>query len=81
MSKELTSKQKMVMAVNSSRTDSYYIKSKREKGQKRIFKCPTCKKDFDLSDSEEYGAAVAMFEARDGNCVGCYYKLTGDLVY
>lgn len=71
----------MIIAINSSRKDGYYIKSKKKKGQQKIFKCATCKKDFDLSDSEEYGAAVVMFEARNGNCVGCYYKLTGKLVY
>lgn len=80
-SRGLTSKQEMVRAVNASRNDGYYIKSRREKGQQRIFKCVTCKKDFDLSESVEYGAAVAMFEARDGNCVSCYRKLTGKLVY
>ena len=38
-------------------------------------------RNVDLSESEEYGAAVAMFKNRDGMCVGCYYKLTGNLVY
>lgn len=81
MRRGLTSKQKAVMAVNSLRTDDYYIKSKREKGQQKIIKCVECKEDFDLSDSEEYGAAVAMFEARNGMCVGCCYKLAGNLVH
>ena len=27
------------MDINSSRTDGYYIKSRREKGQQKIFKC------------------------------------------
>jgi len=52
-----------------------------EKGQKKIFKCPKCKKDFDLSKSVEYGAAVEMFKNRGGLCVGCYYKKTGEFLY
>ena len=81
MKKELTNKQKMIALANSLRNDSYYIISKREKGQQKIFTCPKCKEDFDLSKSEEYGAAVEMFRVRDGMCVGCYYKWTGKLVY
>lgn len=81
MARGLTNKQKMIKTVNSLRNDGHYIKSKIEKGQQRIFKCTKCKKDFDLSKSEEYGAAVEMFNKRDGMCVGCYFKLTGELVY
>ena len=81
MSKELTRRQEMVMGANSLRTDNYYIVSKIEKGQQKIFTCKICRKDIDLTDSVEYGAAVAMFHRRDDMCVGCYYKLTGKLVY
>jgi len=81
MGKKLTHKQKMITTANSLRQDNYYTISKREKGQQKIFKCSKCKKNFDLSKSEEYEAAVEMFRARDGMCVGCYYKLTGELVY
>ena len=78
---KLTNRQRLIKNVNASRKDNIYIISKREKGQQRIFKCPKCNKDFDLSNSQEYGAAVEMFEKRDGMCVGCYYKETGKLLY
>lgn len=78
---KLTNRQILIKNVNASRKDNTYIISKREKGQQKIFKCPKCNKDFDLSNSEEYGLAVEMFEKRDGMCVGCYYKLTGKLLY
>lgn len=78
---KLTNKQKMIKDLNALRNDNYYIISKIEKGQQKIFECKECNKKFDLSDSEEYGAAVEMFEKRDDACVGCYYKLTGELVY
>ena len=81
MSEKLTNKQKMIATANSVRTDNCYIVSKREKGQQKIIVCIDCKKDFDLSESVEYGAAVRMFEVREGRCVGCHYKKTGDLVY
>lgn len=81
MSKELTTKQKLIMGANSLRTDGCYIESRIEEGQQRIIKCVGCQKDTDLSESVEYGAAVAMFKARDGMCVSCYHKLTGKLVY
>jgi len=77
----LTNKQEKIMATNSLRKDNYYIVSKREKGQQKIIKCKECKREFDLSESVEYGAAVEMFRARGGLCVGCYHKLTGKLVY
>lgn len=79
--KRLTPKQEMIKTINALRKDNTYIISKREKGQQKIFRCPKCNKDFDLSNSEEYGAAVEMFKKRDGACVGCYYKLTGKLLY
>lgn len=79
--KKLTNKQKIIMAANSLRKDDFYVISKIEKGQQKIFKCKKCKKEFDLSKSEEYGAAVEMFHRRGGMCVGCYYKETGKLVY
>ena len=79
--KKLTIRQILIKNVNALRKDNIYIISKREKGQQKIFKCPKCNKDFDLSNSQEYGAAVEMFEKRDGMCVGCYYKLTGKLLY
>ncbi len=78
---ELTLKQEIVKAINALREDNTYIISKREKGQKKIFRCPKCNKNFDLSNSQEYGLAVEMFKKRDGKCVGCYHKLTGRLVY
>ena len=81
MAERLTNKQIMIMTANSSRQDNCYIVSKREKGQQKIFKCPKCKTDFDLSESVEYGAAVEMFRKRDGMCVGCYFKKTGKLIY
>ncbi len=81
MSKGLTNKQKIIMTANSLRKDECYIVSKIEEGQQRIIICVKCKKETDLSESVEYGAAVAMFKARDGMCVSCYYKLTGNLVY
>ncbi len=81
MNKKLTSAQKIIGTANSLRNDGYYIVNKRKKGQQKIFTCSKCKKDFDLSDSVEYAAAVRMFRVRDGLCVGCHYKLTGNLVY
>lgn len=78
---KLTNRQKLIKDINASRKDNTYIISKREKGQQKIFRCPKCNKDFDLSNSEEYGAAVEMFGKRNGMCVGCYYKLTGKLLY
>ena len=61
--------------------DNYYVVSKIKPGQKKIFKCPKCEKEIDLSESVEYGRAVSMFEQRDGMCVGCYYKETGVLLF
>lgn len=81
LEKKLTKKQRIIKDLNDLRNDNYYIVSKIEKGQQKIFKCKDCNKEFDLSDSEEYGKAVEMFEKRDGKCVGCYYELTGELVY
>lgn len=81
MSTELTGKQKIILSANASRKDNTYIVSKREEGQLRFITCPVCETKFDLEDSVEYGAAIAMFKARDGLCVGCHYKKTGDLVY
>jgi len=79
---KLTNRQKIVKVANAMRTDNHYVVSRIEKGQQKIFKCTgPCGKNFDLSESVEYGAAVAMFEARDGMCVGCYYKKTGVLLY
>lgn len=79
---KLTSKQRLIKTVNALRNDNYYIKSKIEKGQQKTFKCKgECGKRFDFSESEEYGAAVEMWEARGGMCVGCYYKKTGELLY
>ena len=75
---KLTNKQKIATALSSG---NRYIVNKREKGQRRFFKCPKCKKKFDLSKSVEYGAAVEMFEARGDLCVGCYYKKTGEMLY
>jgi len=79
--KGLTKNQKIATLANELRKDNYFITNKIEPGQKKIFICPECKKKFDLSKSLEYGAAVEMFEARGGLCVGCYYKKTGELVY
>jgi len=79
---KLTNKQTVIKDANASRTDNRYIVSKIEKGQQKTFKCKgKCGKRFDLSKSEEYGAAVEMWEARGGMCVGCYYDKTGDLLY
>lgn len=78
---KLTKKQELIKAINALRKDNTYIISKGEEGQQKIFKCPECNKEFDLSNSLEYGAAVEMFEKRNGMCVGCYYKLTGKLLY
>ena len=79
--KDLSVKQIIIGAANAQRKDSFYIVSKIEKGQQKIFKCLMCKKKFDLSDSEEYGAAVSMFNRRKGLCAGCYYKKTVELLY
>ena len=81
MSKELSSKQRIIMEANARRKDDCYVVSKIEEGQQRIITCVECKKDTDLSESVEYGAAVEMFRVRDGMCVGCYRKKTGKLVY
>ena len=81
MSIKLTDKQERIMTANSLRSDNVYIISKIEEGQQRIFKCPECEEEFDLSESVEYGAAVEMFRKRNGMCVGCNFKLTGELVY
>lgn len=78
---KLTNKQKIIKAANALRKDNRFIVSKIEKGQQKTFKCPECGESFDLSKSVEYGAAVEMFEKRNGMCVGCYYKKTGVLLY
>jgi len=78
---KLTNRQILIKNVNTLRKDNTYIISRIEEGQQKIFKCPKCNKDFDLSNSQEYGIAVEMFEKRDGMCVGCYYKATGKLLY
>ena len=81
MNEELTRKQQIIMTANSLRKDNCYIVNRIEEGQQKIIICVECKKETDLSESEEYGAAVRMFKVRDGMCVGCYHKLTGKLVY
>lgn len=78
---KLSNKQKIIMGANALRKDNCYIISKIEKGQQKIIVCVKCKKETDLTESVEYGAAVHMFEVRGGMCVGCYYKETGELVY
>jgi len=77
----LTKRQELIKLANSLRTDNYYVVSKIEPGQQKIITCVECKKETDLSESVEYGAAVQMFIERDGMCVGCYYKKTGEMVY
>ncbi len=79
--KDLSNKQKILREANAQRTDNFYIVSKIEKGQQKIFKCSECGSKFDFSKSIEYGAAVDMWNQRGNLCVGCYYKKTGELLY
>lgn len=59
----------------------HYIIDKRKNHQQRYFICIDCKKRHDFETSEEYIEAVSMWNKRGGRCVGCYYKLTGELLY
>ena len=63
-------KQQTASLFNSLSSNTYII-NKREKGQKRIFKCSCCGKDFDFSNSEDYVGAVNQWEKFGGMCYAC----------
>jgi len=49
----------------------FYIINKRQKGEKRIFKCSCCGVKHDFEGSDDYIGAVAQWEANDGKCYAC----------
>lgn len=51
--------------------DNRYIINKREKGQKRFFKCCCCGEKYDLKDSEDYVGAVEQWEQLGHKCYAC----------
>jgi len=65
-----SSKQRGISLVNSLSRETYII-NKREKGQKRIFKCKCCEKEYDFSDSDDYVGAVDQWEHFGGMCYAC----------
>ena len=79
--KDLSNKQKIALTANSVRTDDTFIISRIEDKQQKIFKCTECGVERDFSNSVEYGSAVHMWDRREGMCVSCYYKKTGELLY
>ena len=68
---EYSREQRIISLANRSRKDNYYIINKMEEGQKAIFKCSCCGKDFDLSDSQDYVGAVDQWEQFGGKCYAC----------
>jgi len=68
---EYSKGQKLISLINRNRKDDYYMVNKREKDNKRFFKCSCCGKTFDFKDSEDYVGAVEQWEQGDNKCYVC----------
>ena len=64
-------KQQVASIFSRGRDDNRYIVNKREKGQKRFFKCNCCGKKFDFGDSTDYVGAVEQWDSFGGKCYAC----------
>ena len=67
--------QKLARIYGLDRQDGLYIINKRDKTQKRYFKCSCCGKTFDLENSLDYIDAAEQWESLGGKCYACGHGL------
>jgi len=68
---EYSRKQQIISEANRIAKDNSYIINKREEGQKKLFVCNCCGKEFDLGDSIDYVGAVEQWARFGERCYAC----------
>lgn len=72
---EFSRKQQLTSLINRGMTGNRYIVNEREEGQKRLFACSCCGKEFDFSNSIDYVGAVEQWKQGGGKCYACAHGL------